>query len=97
MPPCTQGPANVTMPFSVIEDTRPEPLADQADDARIADPMVQKTQQPFRDHVVEERSDIGIQDEAHLRAVDPDTERVQRVVLARPGRNPYENPRKSSL
>ena len=40
--------------------------------------------------------DIRIENVVHLLARDPDDERVQRIVLAAFGRNPYENPRKSS-
>ena len=37
---------------------------------------------PFLAHRVEERSDVGVQYEAHLPAVDPDTERIQRIMRA---------------
>ena len=38
----------------------------------------------------------AIQNVVHLGAGDADHQRVQRIVLAAPGRNPCENPRKSS-
>ena len=31
----------------VFEDARPEPLPDQADDARVGDPVLQEADQPF--------------------------------------------------
>jgi hypothetical protein len=37
---------------------------------------------------VEEPGNIGVQNVVHLSAVDPDMERVQRIVLAAARRNP---------
>jgi hypothetical protein len=69
---------------SVFHDARPEPFLDQPDDAPVADPMLQEPDQPFLVDLVEERSDVGVQYEAHLLAVDPDAERIQRVMRAAP-------------
>src|SRR5436305_15352264 len=38
--------------------------------------------EPFLVHRVEERLDVGVRYPAHLPAVDPDTERIQRIVRA---------------
>src|SRR5205085_11688564 len=67
-----------------FHDARLEPFLDQADDAPVADPMLQEADQPFLVDLVEERSDVGVQYEAHLLAVDPDAERIQRIVRAAP-------------
>src|SRR3981081_1891867 len=68
----------------VFQDARLQPFLDQTDDAPIADPMFQETDQPLLANLIEERSDVGVQDEAHLVAVHPDTERIQRVMRATP-------------
>jgi hypothetical protein len=54
----------------------------QADDARVADPMLDEADEPVLAHGVEEPGNIGVQNVVHLSAVDPDMERVQRIVLA---------------
>ena len=46
--------------------------------------MFQEADQPLLADLIEERSDIGVQNEAHLLAVHPDTERIQRVMRAAP-------------
>src|SRR5208283_1863765 len=56
----------------IFEDARPQPFLDQADDARVADPMVQEAYQPILANFVEERSNVGVQNVAHLLAVDAD-------------------------
>src|SRR6516165_7982588 len=68
----------------VFHDARLQPFLDQADDAPVADPMLQEADQPFLVDLIEERSDVGVQYEAHLLAVDPDTESIQRVMRAAP-------------
>src|SRR5215218_1163186 len=76
----------------VFQDPRPEPFPDQADDARVADPVVQETDKPFLAHRVEERPDVGVQDVAHLGAGDPDRERIERVVRPAPGPEAIREP-----
>ena len=51
-----------------FQDPRVQPFSDQAEDARVADPVVQETEEPFLAHHVEERPDVGVQDVAHLGA-----------------------------
>src|SRR5262249_24095955 len=67
------------------------PFLDQADDALVTDPMLQEPDQPFLADLVEERSDIGVQYVAHLPAVDPDAERIQRIVRAAPRPEPIRD------
>ena len=54
--------------------------------------MLQEADQPFLTDLVEERPDVGVQYEAHLLAVDPDTERIQRIMRAAPGPEPIREP-----
>ena len=44
--------------------------------------MLQEANQPLVTDLIEERSDVGVQYEAHLLTADPDTERIQRIVRA---------------
>src|SRR5690242_4737598 len=69
---------------SVFENARLEPFSDQADDARIADPMLQETDKPFLANRVEKRSDVAIKNVVHPHAADSDNESIQRIVLAAP-------------
>ena len=66
----------------VFEDARLEPFSDQADDARVADPVLNEADQPLMAHRIEERLNIGVQYEVHFPAVDPNPERVKRIVRA---------------
>src|SRR5438046_5984299 len=53
--------------------------------------MLQEADQPLLVDLVEERSDVGVQYEAHLLAVDSDTERIQRIVRATPRPEPIRD------
>src|SRR6202011_52781 len=66
----------------VFQDTRLEPFTDQADDARVADPVLDEADEPVLAYRVEEPGNIGVHNVVHLSAVDPDMEHVQRIVLA---------------
>jgi hypothetical protein len=44
--------------------------------------MVQELDQPFLANLVEERSDIGVENVVHPRAGDADHQSIQRIVLA---------------
>src|SRR5262245_34593805 len=46
--------------------------------------MLHEPDEPFLAHRVEERSDVSVQYEAHLLAVDPHTERIHRIVRTAP-------------
>ena len=41
---------------------------------------------------IQERSDVGVQYPVHFRAVDPDKERVQRIMRAPPGSESIREP-----
>ena len=79
-----------------FQDAHLEPFLDQADDASVADPMFQEANQPLLADFVEERSEVSVQYPVHLRALDPDNERIQRVMRAAQGSESVRNPRKSS-
>src|SRR5713226_4120396 len=53
--------------------------------------MLQEADQPLLVDLVEERSDVGVQYEAHLLAVDSDAERIQRIVRATPRPEPIRD------
>src|SRR6476660_191088 len=76
----------------VFEHARLQPFLDQADDAPVADPVLQEADQPVMTDLIEERPDVGVQYEAHLLAADPDTESIQRIVRAAPGSEPAAEP-----
>ena len=82
--------ADPDRPF--FEDARPEPFADQADDALVADPMLDETDQPLLAYRIEERADVGIHDEVHPAALDPDHQRIHRIMRAAPGPEPVREP-----
>lgn len=70
----------------------PRPFLDEPDDALVADPVLQEADDPFLGNLREERPDIGVENEIHLPAGDPDDQRVQRVVLAAPWPEPVREP-----
>ena len=76
----------------VLEHPRLQPFPDQADDARIADPVLNETDQPVVADRIEKRPDIGVQYPVHLAAADPDHQRIQRIVLAAPRPEPVREP-----
>jgi len=76
------GPLVTNRHDSVFKDARPEPLLDQADNARIADPVLHEADQPVLTDLIEEAADISIQYPVHLRAADSDDERVQCIMWA---------------
>jgi len=76
----------------IFQDARLQPFLDLADDASVADTMLQEPDQPVLADFVEERSDVGVQYPVHLRALDPDNERIQRIVRAAPGSESVREP-----
>src|SRR5580704_3508363 len=76
----------------VFQDAHLEPFLDQADDALVADPMPDETDEPVMVHRVEEAADIGVQDEVHLAAADADHERIHRVMRTASGPEPVREP-----
>jgi hypothetical protein len=75
----------------VFEDAGSQPFLDE-DDAPVADPVFQEADNPFLGYLREERPDVGVEDEVHLPAADPDDQRVQRIVLAAPWPEPVREP-----
>src|ERR1044071_1457937 len=67
---------------------RPEPVPDQADDAPVADPVFQEAHQPLLADLIEERPDVGVENPAHLPAMDADAERIERVMRSAPRSEP---------
>jgi hypothetical protein len=67
-------------------------VLDQADHARVADPVVQELDQPFLADLVEERSDVGVEYVVHLRATDANHQGVQRIMLAALGSESIREP-----
>jgi len=86
------GPLVTRRDDPVFQDARLEPFLDQADEARVADPMAQETDEPFLRHFVEKRPDIGVEYVVHLPAVDPDDQGIQRIVWSTSGSKPVGEP-----
>jgi len=61
-----------------------QPLADQADNPPISDPVFDECDQPLMAHRVEEPGNVGVEDEVDVLLSDPDRQCVQRIVLAAP-------------
>jgi hypothetical protein len=57
------------------------PDADQSDHPPVADTMLDEADQPVVADRVEKPRDVGVQYPVHLAPVDPDRQRIQRVVL----------------
>jgi hypothetical protein len=63
----------------------------------IGNPMLEKPQHPIVFHVIEEPADIGIQHPVHLPPLDPDHQRIQRLMLASPRPGPIRETQKVHL
>jgi len=86
------GPLVTCRDDPVFQDARLEPFLDQADDARVADPMSQEADEPLLRHFVEERSDVGVQYVVHLLAANSNRKGIQRIMLAALGSEPIREP-----
>jgi hypothetical protein len=86
------GPRVARLHHPVFQDAHLEPFLYQVDDAPVADPVLQETHQPFLADGVEERSNVGVQYPVHLLAVDPDHERVKRIMRAASRPEPIREP-----
>jgi hypothetical protein len=69
-----------------------QPFADQAYYAPIADTVFDEFDQPVVADRIEKASDVGIQNPVHLAPVDPNRQRVQRIVLTAPRPEPVAEP-----
>ena len=76
----------------VFEDARPQPFLDQADDALVADPVLDEANQPFLANRIEERPDVGVKDVVHPSAIDRRHQSVQRIVRPASGPEPVREP-----
>ena len=86
------SPLLVRMNLSIFQNGCFQPLADQADHARIANPMLHETDQPIVTERVEEGSNVGVENPVHLRASNRRRKRVQRIVLATLRSEPVREP-----
>jgi hypothetical protein len=73
---------------TLLQHPRLQPFLDEADDPPVADAVLQELDQPGMADRVEERPDIGIENPADAASLDPNRERIQRVVLAAPRSKP---------
>jgi hypothetical protein len=75
-------------PLPIFQNARLEPLAHKADDALVADPMLQEPNHPFLVNLVEEAPNVGIENPVHRGIADRHRQCVQRVVLSASGPEP---------
>jgi hypothetical protein len=78
--------------LSVFHHPSLQPFADQADHAAVADPMLDKTDQPLVVDRIEEPGNVGVQYPVHSRVADPDRERVQCIMRTASGPEPIREP-----
>jgi len=69
-----------------------QPLADKAVYTTITDAVFNETHQPLVADRIEESCNIGVHYPVHLRAGDPNSQGVQRIVLATPRSEPVREP-----
>jgi len=72
----------------MFHDPGAQPLLDEANHAPVSDPVLDELHQPAVVDGIEEPTDVGVEHPVHLLRPDPDRERVQRIMLTTPGRNP---------
>src|SRR5262249_18798038 len=82
---------------SVLQYARLQPLPYQADDAPVADPMLNEADQPFLADFVKKGSNVRVENEVHLLACDSNAECIQRIVLATPRSKPIAEPKELLL
>ena len=70
-----------------------QPLADKAVYTTVTDAVFDKADQPLVTDRVEESRDIGVQNPVHLRASNPDSQGVQRIVLTAFRSEPVREPK----
>ena len=69
-----------------------QPFADQAHHAPVANTVFDEFDQPLVADRIEEPGDVGVQYPVHLAPVDPDRQRIQRIMLATPRPEPVAEP-----
>jgi site-specific DNA recombinase len=77
---------------SLFEYSRFEPLTDQAQNALVANPMLQETEEPRMTHRVEKASVIGVENPVHLPSLNPHHQRVKCVMLTALRSEPIREP-----
>jgi hypothetical protein len=71
-------------PRPILDDPCAQPLADEPQDPLVRDPMVKEIRQPAMIQAGEELADIRVEHPVHLLPLDPDRERIQRIMRAAP-------------
>src|SRR5438034_102757 len=84
-------------PLPVLDHSRLQPLADQAQDALVRDPVLEEPQQPAVVDGVVEATDVRVEHPAHLPPQDPGRERIQRLMRAAPRPKPVTETEKVRL
>jgi hypothetical protein len=82
-PPCG-------VPISVFDHfpsghARPQPFLNQAKYPSVGDAVLDELNQPFVRQMIEEATNVGIENPVHFLPHDPHPQRVQRLMLASPG------------
>src|SRR5579863_2319057 len=75
-------------PFPFFRHSRLQPFLDQANDAPVRDPMLEKLHQPFVRNIIEKSTNVQIEHPVHSPPPQSHPERVQRIMLASPWPEP---------
>jgi hypothetical protein len=75
-------------PRPVLDDPRAQPLADEAQDPLVRDPVLKEPPQPAMIKAGEVVADVRVEHPVHLPPQDPGGERIQRVMRAAPWPEP---------
>src|SRR5450631_407918 len=84
-------------PVAVLRNSGLQPFLDQPKYSPVGNPMLEKPQHPLVVHVIEEPADVGIQHPVHLLPLDPDHQRIQRLMLTAPRPRPIREAQKVHL
>jgi hypothetical protein len=71
-------------PLFVLDDSRSQPLVDQPQDPLVRDPVLEKPSKPGSIKPGEEVADVRVQHPVHALTLDPDRQRVQRIMRRPP-------------
>ena len=75
-------------PPSVLDDPCAQPLGGEAQQSLVRDPVLEKLLDPAVIKAGEEVADVRVEHPAHLLPLDPDRQRVQRVMRSAPRSEP---------
>lgn len=84
-------------PCAVLDHACPEPLLDQAQNPLIRDAVLEEPHQPGVIQAGEEVAKIRVEHPVHLRVLDRDRERIQRIVRSAAGPKPVGEPQEVRL